>query len=170
MTSLFNMLYTYDQICENKKCKANFSIEAFKAALIPLDKGSENLNDDEMPTTPRRHSHRPDNKVIRGDLPTAPRPARCAMPSASGIIPRFDFKQARSLLQKGKTPIEVIAAAERLGDDQLKQQIVMYVSSVRSIQAREVDGRFRHRQLHSSATPREPTPATEASPHSQCPR
>lgn len=30
----------YDQICENKKCKANFSIEAFKAALIPLDKGS----------------------------------------------------------------------------------------------------------------------------------
>ena len=56
------------------------------------------------------------------------------MPSASGIIPRFDFKQARSLLQKGKTPIEVIAAAERLGDDQLKQQIVMYVSS--AIQAR----------------------------------
>jgi hypothetical protein len=51
------------------------------------------------------------------------------MPSVSGIIPRFDFKQAQLLLQKGKTSSEVIAAAERLGDDQLKQQIVMYVSS-----------------------------------------
>jgi hypothetical protein len=39
-TRPFNMLYTYDQICENRKCKANFSIEAFKADLIPLDKGS----------------------------------------------------------------------------------------------------------------------------------
>ena len=32
-TRPFNMLYTYDQICENRKCKANFSIEASKAAL-----------------------------------------------------------------------------------------------------------------------------------------
>ena len=53
------------------------------------------------------------------------------MPSATGIIPRFDLQQARWLLQKGRTPLEVIAAAERLGDDQLKEQIVMYVFSVR---------------------------------------
>jgi hypothetical protein len=52
------------------------------------------------------------------------------MHPASGIIPRFDFKQAQLLLQKGRTPSEVIAAAERLGDDQLKRDIITYVSSM----------------------------------------
>ena len=53
---------------------------------------------------------------------------QCA-PSVTGIIPRFDFAQAVKLLRKGKTPRDVIEAAERLGNHELKKQIELYVAS-----------------------------------------
>jgi len=49
-------------------------------------------------------------------------------PSVTGIIPRLDFAQAAKLLRKGKSPRDVIAAAERLGNHELKKQIELYVA------------------------------------------
>ena len=46
----------------------------------------------------------------------------------TGIIPRFDLQRAKELLQRGKPPTEVIAAAVRLGDDQLKRSIELFVA------------------------------------------
>lgn len=50
-------------------------------------------------------------------------------PSVTGIIPRLDFAQAVKLLQKGKSPSDVIEAAERLGNHELKKQIELYVAN-----------------------------------------
>ena len=68
---------------------------------------------------------------------------RAQRPSGSGIIPRFNFNQAQVLLQKGRSPSEVIAAAMRLGDHDLEQQIVKHVlkgigNPVSFVQGREV--------------------------------
>ena len=49
------------------------------------------------------------------------------------IIPRFDLDRAIVLLRQGRSPSKVIAAAERLGDNQLKHDINMYISWVRSV-------------------------------------
>jgi hypothetical protein len=43
------------------------------------------------------------------------------------IVPRFDLAQAKLLLQRGRRPSEVIAAAVRLGDHQLKRSIELFV-------------------------------------------
>jgi|EP00966_Prymnesium_polylepis_P147279 hypothetical protein len=63
--------------------------------------------------------------------------------SATGIIPRFNLKQVQVLLQKARSPSEVIAAAMRLGDHDLEQQIVKHVlkgigNPVSFVQGREV--------------------------------
>ena len=47
--------------------------------------------------------------------------------SCTGIIPRFDLKLAKALLRKGKPQSEVIAAAVRLGDRQLKCNIERFI-------------------------------------------
>jgi hypothetical protein len=79
---------------------------------------------------------------FRVSLPLADE--RAQRPSvATGIIPRFNFNQAQVLLQKGRSPFEVIAAAKRLGDHDLEQQIVKhvfkgYANPVSFVQGREV--------------------------------
>jgi hypothetical protein len=65
------------------------------------------------------------------------------MPSVTGTIPRFDLKQAKVLLQKGRSPGDVIAAAVRLGDHQLKRSIELYIAfgdncPIKLVQRREV--------------------------------
>ena len=84
-------------------------------------------------------------------------------PSATGIIPRFNFNQAQMLLQKGRSPFEVIAAAKRLGDHDLEQQIVKhvfkgYANPVSFVQGREV-GLPRRRPSEWSVTSDTPTRA-----------
>ena len=44
------------------------------------------------------------------------------------IVPRFDLAQAKLLLQGGRRPSEVVAAAVRLGDHQLKRSIELFVA------------------------------------------
>ena len=46
----------------------------------------------------------------------------------SSIVPRFDLERAKQLLRQGRRPAEVIAAAVRLGDDQLKRSIELFVA------------------------------------------
>ena len=55
------------------------------------------------------------------------------MDLAPNIIPRFDLERAKLLLQRGRRPSEVIAAAERLGADQLKHAIEVYIGSSQSL-------------------------------------
>ena len=50
-------------------------------------------------------------------------------PVSNIVIPRFDLERAISLLQRGRRPSEVIAAAERLGATQLKREIEQYIES-----------------------------------------
>ena len=54
---------------------------------------------------------------------------RWKMESTSNIIPRFDLELAKTLLKRGKCSSEVVAAAERLGDHQLKRSIERYIES-----------------------------------------
>ena len=68
------------------------------------------------------------------------------MDPAPNIIPRFDLECAKALLQRGRRPSEVIAAAERLGADQLKHAIEVYIGSSQSLkdlQQRELGIRAR---------------------------
>ena len=51
--------------------------------------------------------------------------------ATSNIIPRFDYTLAKKLLQEGKFSSEVVAAAERLGDHQLKRSIDRHIESLR---------------------------------------
>ena len=51
--------------------------------------------------------------------------------ATSNIIPRFDYTLAKKLLQEGKCSSEVVAAAERLGDHQLKRSIERHIESLR---------------------------------------
>ena len=51
------------------------------------------------------------------------------MESTSNITPRFDLELAKTLLKRGKCSSEVVAAAERLGDHQLKRSIERYIES-----------------------------------------
>ena len=48
-------------------------------------------------------------------------------PSVVGKIPRFDFAQAKRLADRGVAESSLIAAANRLGDIELAQQIVVYM-------------------------------------------
>ena len=88
---------------------------------------------------------------------------RAQRPSGTGIIPQFNFNQAQVLLQKGRSPFEVIAAAKRLGDHDLEQQIVKhvfkgYANPVSFVQGREV-GLPRRRPSEWSVTSDTPTRA-----------
>ena len=47
--------------------------------------------------------------------------------SAHGIVPRFDLARAKQLLETGRRPDEVIAAAERLGDGGLKRSLLAHL-------------------------------------------
>ena len=58
------------------------------------------------------------------------------MDPAPNIIPRFDLECAKALLQRGRRPSEVIAAAERLGADRLKHEIELYI--LKHLQQREL--------------------------------
>jgi hypothetical protein len=46
--------------------------------------------------------------------------------SYTSIIPKFDIEQAKRLFWKGRTIEELTAAAERLGDAKLKEDIVKF--------------------------------------------
>jgi hypothetical protein len=65
-----------------------------------------------------------------------PRDERSCVEPAPNIIPRFDLKCAKQLLQRGRCPSEVIAAAERLGADRLKHEIELYI--LKHLQQREL--------------------------------
>ena len=53
-----------------------------------------------------------------------PRPTESS--SYKTIIPKFDIEQAKRLFWKGKTLEELTAAAERLGDAKLKEDILKF--------------------------------------------
>ena len=56
-----------------------------------------------------------------------PPPTQTTIIQSLNIVPRFDLKQAKRLLQRGRRPSDVIAAAVRLGDHQLKRSIELYI-------------------------------------------
>ena len=79
------------------------------------------------------------------------------MPS---IIPRFDLERAKLLLRQGRRPAEVIAAAVRLGDDQLKRSIELFIACgdcapLKFVGARELGLVHRKRVERRAAATRE---------------
>jgi len=50
--------------------------------------------------------------------------------SYASIIPKFDLEQAQRLFYKGRTIEELVAAAERLGNSKLKEEIVKFAQEL----------------------------------------
>lgn len=78
----------------------------------------------------------------------------------SNIIPRFDLERAKLLLRQGRQPAEVIAAAVRLGDEQLKRSIELFIACgdcapLKFLGARELGLVYRKRVERRAAATRE---------------
>ena len=97
----------------------------------------------EISKATRRQGPVPEPRCVGGPLKTF---FENKMGPSPNIIPRFDLERAKLLLQRGRRSSEVIAAAERIGADQLKHAIELYIGSSQSLkqlQQRELGIRAR---------------------------